>query len=400
MIIPAVNTTGAFTFSAPFNTDEYQNKQLKVIGIRSLIEMYNNNDDPLSNFYLKYGMSEEDYSNDIKNEVPIIVFSTGGNKFYYIPANKIISMPTISGIKYGKRIIAINIGVVPEELKYDDIISDLKNVVMDSFGISPTIQVIDGSDVYYKTSDEHEAFMNAMSTHPKVRVYKSYKTKYQEEKQKAISIEEKYSQLEKFMLRTWTNNVFNVNRPTDEDLKRYTKKIVIEMMAKSKTLRVGLKDFKLYLYNAFNKNPLEIYAKGFTSSDANGYGYYGVICNKEFEMKITDGTIVAQNLPYIFSSANHVAFEPYKGTIEILFSEKLNIRSYDITPCINSQVYCDRIRITMYNEDDEAISSITYTNERDFNRDGTFKNDNSCSSSELQLDPMLNVIPPLTEPTA
>lgn len=401
MIVPAINTKGEFRFSAPFNTNDYQNKQLKVTAVRSLIEMYNNGDDPLANIYTKHGLTEKEYADDIANSVPIIIFSTGGNNFYYIPANKIIGMPTVSGIKYGKRILAVNLGTLPEELEYEEVVNNVKDVIMDSLGIIPTIKVVDGSEIFYKTPAEHEAFMNTLSTHPKVKVYKSYKQKYIEEKTKSTNLEDKYAALEKFMLRTWSNNVFNVNRPNDEDLRRYTKKIVIELMGKSRTSKVGLKDLQLFMYNQFNQNPIEVYAKGFTPSDVNGYGYYGVMCRKEFEMKITDGTIVSQNLPYIFSNTNHLEFESYKGTIEIIFSEAtMNIRSYSFTPCISADVYCEKIRVTMYNEDEEAISSITYTNERDFNRDSSYVNDNSYSSTELQLDPLMNVIPPLTEPTA
>lgn len=396
-MIPPINSKGVFKFAEPFNTDAYNNRIFKVSAIRNLIELYKEGADPQENIYIRNGMTQRDYLNDLENQVPIVVLTVNDDKFYYIPSNKILSVPMTTGIPYKRKILTVSLGIVPDTLPLEKVISNTEDVLKDTLGIISKVDVIDASDIILKTVEEDAEFRNRLVNHPNVKVSKSYKIRYKEMQEKYDRLFEQYQELNKFMINTWNNNVNNVVRPTPDDLLKYTKKIKIEMVSKTLTTKFGLSSLLFYLYNSFNKNPIAIYAKGFTDkvTSPTNASSYGVLDKTPFTMTMLDGTIRNQHLPYIFSVMNSVTFEPGHGLIEIVLNEPINIRGYEFKPVLSDAVLCDKIRISMFNKDDSLISSITYTDQIDYNN-GT----DVVKAMDLQLQVLTNQERPLPTPTS
>lgn len=402
MIIPPINSKGVFKFAEPYNTDAYSNRTFLVSGIRSLTELYKDGADPLEMIYKKNGLTEKDYLKDLEESVPVIVLTVNSDKFYYIPANRILSIPMTAGIPYKRKILTVSLGIVPETLPLDKVVSNVSDVLKDTLGMVSSVAVVDGSDTILKTPEEDAEYRNRLVNHPNVKVSKSYKTKYKEMQEKYNRLKEQYDQLTKFMINTWNANVSTVTRPTQDDLLKYTKKIVIEMVSKTLTSKIGLSSLSFYKYNSFNANPIEIFAKGFTdkvTSNTNASSY-GVLDKTPFTLEMNEGTIRNQHLPYIFSVINDVTFEPGRAKVTLTLNEAINIRGYSFIPYLSDTVCCDKIRVSMFNSDDSLISSITYTDKLDYNQDAVMTTDKyKVTAMDLQLQILTNQERPLPLPT-
>ena len=132
MIIPPINAKGKFVLAAPFDNILSPIAEYKVTGIRSLEEM--TTDKPLENIYLPVGLTKEDMFKDQVDEVPIVVLISTSNEYLYVPANRILTMPVITGVKYQERTLMVPLGLIPVSMNIDSIKSDLSDYVMTALG--------------------------------------------------------------------------------------------------------------------------------------------------------------------------------------------------------------------------------------------------------------------------
>jgi len=178
MIVPPVNTKGIFIFKEPFDNKLYNNQEYTVTSIRSLLEIYNSEEKPYETIYVPVGLSDIDFKDDLDNNVPIVVLTTTGNEYFYVPANKILSMPQIAGVKYQDTILAIGLGQLPLSYDFTLVKDTVKQTVYDVTGVDSTVEVVLASAVILKTYEDdilHRTLLDNRKT-----VIKSYRTKYLE----------------------------------------------------------------------------------------------------------------------------------------------------------------------------------------------------------------------------
>ena len=396
MIIPTIGMKGLIKFKEPFDKDEFK-KKYEVIAIRDLIDYYNNNEDPLNNIYLRYGLTQEDYDNDIKAKVPIITLRTEGNKLTYVPANRILSLPQAYGVEYKQRVISVNLGMIPETISLNDIQVDIQDLVKDSLGIKPGVSVVETSSVCYKTEDEHKAFMSIFDRNPNVQNYKSYKTKYLQLVQDHNDMKNNYDMLQTFLASNAQSLIDDTSRPTPDELNVFTKKIKIEIASESMQKKTGLCDVLFNRYNKFNTTFRPAYTTSFSKVTSTSEEYYLMLDKSSGLLKLEEGMLRNQHFPNIFSSTFSVAFEPGITIITITLDEKTNIRSYKLRPWISEHVFCQKVRVSLINENGNNVNVRTYENGVDFNRSGTGV-DSLVESGDLTLKESLNQEAPLPTP--
>lgn len=178
MIIPLINTTGYFTFSSPLDAMINSAVPYKVAAVRSIPELAQNGEDPDVNIYDKYGISTAQFKQDVLNNIPIVVLTTDGCTYTYVPANKIESAPTLNGVGYQEQIIASKLGALPVDYDF----SLLKTTVVDAIysvtGINTTAELVPASSITVKTVAEHEAYMALLAS--RITLNKSCQQRYQE----------------------------------------------------------------------------------------------------------------------------------------------------------------------------------------------------------------------------
>jgi len=178
MIIPTINTQGKFTFTAPFDTLVNSNQIFKVTGVRTLSELYNSEEKPLDTIYKAINLTEQDYLDDIQGNVPIVVFVTDSNEYFYVPADRIISEPDKTGVDYVEKSIIINIGYVPVDLDITTTEAVIKDDVYNTLGITSNTEVMNTSAKMSVDSVGDATFRALLAS--KKTVDKTYKTRYNE----------------------------------------------------------------------------------------------------------------------------------------------------------------------------------------------------------------------------
>lgn len=175
-IIPPIGSRGKFEFSSPFDTALTNSQEYIVKGIRLLTEIQDSQDDPYTNIYQPVGLSQDDFKNDLDNNVPIIVLSNGGSEYYYVPASKLKTMPQTVGVKYQEVALTVNLGYLPLnfnlDLAKDTIIADIKGTL----GITSTAEVVKTSTVQLATEQEDKKFMQLLDAAKTTK--SSYRTLY------------------------------------------------------------------------------------------------------------------------------------------------------------------------------------------------------------------------------
>lgn len=175
-VIPPIGGKGTFQFKSPFNSLYKGDIEYTVYAIRSLKEIIDSGEDPYEYIYKAAGLTEDDMTEDLTDNVPIIVLSNGANEYAYVPADMLSNMPDVSGVKYQQKMLAINIGHLPLDYDLELAKDTIKDAVMEVLGIQSTVEVVATSAVRYITEDEHNAYQKLMETRKTVNM--SYRTRY------------------------------------------------------------------------------------------------------------------------------------------------------------------------------------------------------------------------------
>ena len=181
MIVPIIGSSGKFKFAAPFDTLINNDQIFKVAGIRTINDLVASEQEPLDTIYIATEMTEDDYKEDLENDVPIIVFTSESNEFFYIPADRVLSEPINNGIPYSERSIIINLGYLPTSMNLDLLDTILKDDIYNVLGKTVDVEYINTSAVFSVEPDKHNTFIAGLEN--KKTVNKSYRTRYEELKQ-------------------------------------------------------------------------------------------------------------------------------------------------------------------------------------------------------------------------
>lgn len=194
MIIPPINTEGKFIFKEPFLSKYKSDVVYKVVGVRTIEEMYEAQEDPFEYVYKFHGLTEIDFKDDLQNSVPIVTFTKTGLDFHYIPASYIESTPMLSGHRYREYMIGIKLPKLPVGTETDAILQILSDDVRDALGVHTEAKIIPSSSEILLDDIEDEKMRRLLENSKKV--YKSWKTKYLEEVEKSKSKDDYISKLE------------------------------------------------------------------------------------------------------------------------------------------------------------------------------------------------------------
>jgi hypothetical protein len=178
MIIPAIHSKGRFVFSEPFNSLIKATQEFTVVSIRTLKEIEESGEKPFDTIYKSVNMTEAQFKDDLHKEVPIIVFTTDGGEYFYVPASKLLSEPITTDIPYREQTLAVNLGNLPTTIDLTVVKTLIQDAVYNNLSITPRVKVIPTSAITVVTKARHDTFMTLMKN--KSTVDQSYKTKYYE----------------------------------------------------------------------------------------------------------------------------------------------------------------------------------------------------------------------------
>lgn len=198
-IVPPLGAKGRFKFVEPFNKEQYQNEELRVSAIRTFKELKDSSIDVYELIYQPVGLTENDLLKDIENNIPIVVLESQAGKYLNIPANKIQSLPDISGIKYQQRMLVANLGLLPLDFNIDTLYNVIKDDVYDVTGIQTEVQDIKSSGIVIIDEIKDKEYMKLLDNKRTVNL--SYRTRYYKLKDAYDKLLEQQSKLEDYIKR-------------------------------------------------------------------------------------------------------------------------------------------------------------------------------------------------------
>ena len=181
-VLPAIGTKGVFTFAPPFDTKINNALEYTVSSMELLSSIYNDGRKPFDTIYKMATMTEEDYAEDIKDNVFIVAFTSSGCETFYVPSDRIKSSRRTDGYTFVGKALAISLGNVPLDLDLSALKSILTDTVYDAIGIRASIQEVLTSAGFKVSEEEYRAYMLKLANAKKVD--KSYRTLYLEEVEK------------------------------------------------------------------------------------------------------------------------------------------------------------------------------------------------------------------------
>lgn len=198
-IVPPLGAKGRFKFVEPFNKEQYQNEELRVSAIRTFKELKDSSIDVYELIYQPVGLTENNLLKDMENNIPIVVLESQAGKYLNIPANKIKSLPDISGIKYQQRMLVANLGLLPLDFNIDTLYKIIKDDVYDVTGIQTEVKDIKSSGIVIIDEIKDKEYMKLLDNKRTVNL--SYRTRYYKLKDAYDKLLEQQSKLEDYIKR-------------------------------------------------------------------------------------------------------------------------------------------------------------------------------------------------------
>jgi hypothetical protein len=177
-ITPSVGTKGHYELKEPFTDVINKNQIYTCHAVRSIHDMASGGERPLESIYIKNGLTEDDYNNDLNEKVLIVTLVGDGGSWIYVPNKYIKSFPNITGIQYQGKSISINLGALPTSLDLVPLTDMLKSVVHDVLGENTNPAIIDTSSIVLIDQRTHDVLSRLRESN--ITQKKSYRTKYLE----------------------------------------------------------------------------------------------------------------------------------------------------------------------------------------------------------------------------
>jgi len=157
-LIPPINAIGKFRAKEPLDKILDPNINYKVIAVRTIREYLDTDTDVLNLIYLPEGLTEQDFNNDLNENMPIVTLLSPSGSYIYIPANKLASIPDVTGYKFRRKIISVDLGFIPDDTDLTWLNDEIKDLVLTKYGVEPDVSTVNASQAYLYTDDEYQTF--------------------------------------------------------------------------------------------------------------------------------------------------------------------------------------------------------------------------------------------------
>lgn len=206
ILIPNINSEGIFEFLPPFDKIELNKKQYKVMGIRNIRTMNEEDEDPYGNIYQANGLTLKEFLKDMDDEIPIVVLSFNEEDLLYIPANRLKTIPTQFGYRYTGRMISFKLGPIYDEIDLSNLYKNIEEYIKDALNVEINIVETPYTETILLNEQEHRLKIRQLNSNG--NVHKSFKTLYTEASRNNKKLKEKLSILESTISRMLTEKEY------------------------------------------------------------------------------------------------------------------------------------------------------------------------------------------------
>ncbi len=150
---PPMGISGAFLLRAPFVADP--EKSYTVVAVRQFYELISRGQDPVELVYRPVGLGETAYQGDQQLGALVICLRDRNGSLLYVPDTYIDQYPSMGSVPYSRLVLAVSLGMWPDERNLDDIIQSVKESVKTKIGVDPELFVTRAPTRDYVSEDQH-----------------------------------------------------------------------------------------------------------------------------------------------------------------------------------------------------------------------------------------------------
>ena len=196
-ILPVIGSKGTYELLPPFDTQILPEELYTCKAIRNISEYVSYNQDPKKLVYDYYGLSENDYENDIQEDMEIVSLQNNKGVWIYVPARYIIKYPEVDGVPFHQMSVVCKLPAIEVSKNLDFLKTEISNLIKDTLGVEPSVDLVEVSRIIAvsKQMADNLAIQRAALTQGKV----TDRARYIDLLQKQQILLEKIKALEKYI---------------------------------------------------------------------------------------------------------------------------------------------------------------------------------------------------------
>lgn len=136
LITPPINTSGIFTLYTPFTLPT--GVVYRCDAIRTFKELAKRGIDVFSTYYSPANLAESIYNEDAELGASIVTLVSATGEFYYVPNTYIQSYPGSAGVRYARKILVVELGLIPSTIDLDYFLPIMQDLVKKNIGVENT----------------------------------------------------------------------------------------------------------------------------------------------------------------------------------------------------------------------------------------------------------------------
>lgn len=156
-VLPTIGAAGSFKLLAPFDSLITEGQRYTCQGIRSINDYLSNNEDPHTDIYTKYGIADSEYEADVVANMHIVSLQSDVGHWLYVPARYISTYPLVNGVPYRSYVLTASLPSFPVDRDMSFLETELRNLCIDSLGVSPIIKFVESSRTVLVSAVKHDA---------------------------------------------------------------------------------------------------------------------------------------------------------------------------------------------------------------------------------------------------
>lgn len=156
-ILPVVGSRGIYTLLPPFDTLATAGVEYSCQAVRRISELIAYNEDPKTDVYALYGLSDAIYDDDLKNDAYIVSLQSAKGQWLYIPYRYIASYPSGDAIQYRTVMLQFSLQPLPVSYDYGDLMDRLEMTIRQTTGLQIESRVTQTSQITLIKREVHEA---------------------------------------------------------------------------------------------------------------------------------------------------------------------------------------------------------------------------------------------------
>jgi hypothetical protein len=219
-VIPSVGVSGLWSLASPFNSKLLPNIPYTCIAIRKLSDIVAAGGNPEADYYAINGLDNNRYISDLNNGACIITLQGGSGSIVYVPSTSINNYPDIGGVPYTVLALAINLGAIPDSLDLSYLKYRVGDVVRDTIGIQPNVNVVAISPTTLVNDRDAKAIEAARLAN--IGTVVTDYAKYLQAAAELNSARQKIQELESFILSNSDKLLPDIMHVTPTELAAYT----------------------------------------------------------------------------------------------------------------------------------------------------------------------------------